>query len=123
MAGKKRNTPIGLEGDGHVLAEVSIGLHPYGAAIDSKGILWSTQQATGNIVSVDTNNNTAGEVIQIAGWTGSYGIAVDGQDRSSTKESRSRAIVPYRTSVASTGTLRAPSSGETQPGSTKRETS
>ncbi|MBW1870683.1 MAG: hypothetical protein JRJ19_01375 [Deltaproteobacteria bacterium] len=67
--------------DGHVLAEVAIGLHPYGAAIDSKGILWSCQQATGRIVSIDTNNNTAGDVIQIEGWSGSYGIAVDMKDR------------------------------------------
>ncbi len=63
--------------DGHVLAEVGVGLHPYGAAIDSWGVLWATQQATGKIVSVDTNNHTAGEVIQIADCSGSYGIAVD----------------------------------------------
>jgi len=67
--------------DGEVLAEVSIGLRPYGAAIDSGGILWATEQATGKITSVNTHNNTAGEVIQIEGWSGSYGIAVDMKDR------------------------------------------
>ncbi|RLB55852.1 MAG: hypothetical protein DRI34_09975 [Deltaproteobacteria bacterium] len=67
--------------DGHVLAEVSIGLHPYGAAIDSQGILWATQQNTGRLVSIDTNTNTAGQVIQIPNWDGSYGIAIDMQDR------------------------------------------
>jgi hypothetical protein len=67
--------------DGHVLAEVPIGLHPYGAAIDSKGILWSTQENSGKIVSIDTNSNSAGQVIQIQGWDGSYGIAIDMKDR------------------------------------------
>lgn len=68
--------------DGRVLIEVEVGLHPYGAAIDSNGILWATQQNTGRIVSVDTNTNTAGEVIQLDGSCGgSYGIAVDMENR------------------------------------------
>jgi sugar lactone lactonase YvrE len=66
--------------DGHVLVEVSIGLHPYGAAIDSHGILWSTQQNTGMVVSIDTNTNTAGDVIHMR-CAGSYGIAVDLENR------------------------------------------
>ena len=68
--------------DGRVLVEVGIGLHPYGAAIDSHGILWSTQQNTGRIVNINTNTNAAGDVIQMDGSCGgSYGIAVDQENR------------------------------------------
>ena len=40
-----------LDGDdGHVLTEVPVGIRPYGAAIDSNGMLWATENkaATGN---------------------------------------------------------------------------
>jgi streptogramin lyase len=68
--------------DGEVIGEIPIGLHPYGAAIDSHGILWATQQNTSRITSINTYTYEVGEVIQIGdGCRGSYGIAVDRNNR------------------------------------------
>jgi streptogramin lyase len=68
-------------GDGHVQVQVDIGLHPYGAAIDSRGQLWATDVNTGTITSIDTGTLAVGPVIKLTDWSGSYGIAVDGRDR------------------------------------------
>jgi len=81
-----------LDGDdGHVLTEVPVGIRPYGAAIDSNGMLWATENkaATGNawfdfgiLVSVNTLTGKAGNAVSL-GWTctGSYGIAIDQKSR------------------------------------------
>ncbi len=67
--------------DGRVLAQVEVGLQPYGAAIDSQGTLWATSVDTGTLTSIDTRTKAAGPVVRIAGCDGSYGIAIDGRDR------------------------------------------
>lgn len=71
--------------DGRVLAEVSVPLQPYGAAIDSQGILWTGGAGTGTIASIDTNdpnNPTPGPLIDLGTrCEGSYGIAVDANGR------------------------------------------
>jgi DNA-binding beta-propeller fold protein YncE len=91
MDGAKNNAWVGvfneqrfyqLSGqDGRVLAEVDVGLQPYGAAIDSRGVLWATSVDTATLTSIDTRTKVAGPVVSIAGCEGSYGIAIDGQDR------------------------------------------
>ena len=58
--------------------ELSVGIQPYGAAIDSKGILWATSLSTAQLVAVNTVTQSVGPVITLgASCTGSYGIAVD----------------------------------------------
>jgi DNA-binding beta-propeller fold protein YncE len=67
--------------DGRVLQTVDVPLHPYGAAIDSLGRVWTTQQNTGTISYIDTVTHTAGPIISLQGFSGSYGIAIDGKNR------------------------------------------
>jgi len=68
--------------DGHILATVDVGLKPYGAAIDSSGMLWSTEFNASTIVSISTMTNTANPVISLLPkCTGSYGIAIDQKNR------------------------------------------
>jgi hypothetical protein len=58
--------------------------HPYGAAIDSFGILWAPTEATGDLFYFDTNaaNPAApanqGVVTETLSGSGFYGISVDG---------------------------------------------
>lgn len=74
--------------DGEVLRNVNLGFTtrfgPYGAAIDSVGRLWVTEAGTGRIMSIDTETGARGR-IQTAmsrdGCRGSYGIAIDSEDR------------------------------------------
>lgn len=57
---------------------------PYGAAIDSRGTLWLAEVATGRVLSIDTRTGSLGRLIAAtgrSGCSGSYGIAVDRQDR------------------------------------------
>lgn len=67
--------------DGRVLETVDVPLHPYGAAIDSLGRVWTTQQNAGVISYIDTAAHSAGPLIQLQGFSGSYGIAVDAKNR------------------------------------------
>ncbi|MFW5920456.1 MAG: hypothetical protein ACOCUS_01350, partial [Polyangiales bacterium] len=74
--------------DGEILDNINLGVtrrfRPYGGAIDSVGRLWLTETATGRILAIDTE--TGSVVIERPaesrlGCSGSYGIAVDDEDR------------------------------------------
>jgi streptogramin lyase len=75
--------------DGSVMRSVRVGVHPYGAAISSDGLMWLADTASefltaGFIQSVDTRTGEAGRVLRAGGsdrCSGSYGIAVDEQGR------------------------------------------
>ncbi len=65
---------------GAKMVELAVGISPYGAAIDSKGVLWATSLGEGKaqIVALNTVTQSVGPVITLgASCTGSYGIAVD----------------------------------------------
>ncbi len=64
---------------------VDIGHQPYGAVIDSQGVVWSTSLGAGvmppsTLVGVDSTTGRAGDTIQ-SPWGGSYGIAADARGR------------------------------------------
>jgi streptogramin lyase len=87
---------VGLHGDsrvvqldpsnGEVLSQIAVpGFKPYGAAMDSHGLLWLVESLTGHILSIDTAAGTAGKSISAPapqkGCPSSYGIAVDPEGR------------------------------------------
>ena len=62
----------------------SLGFFPYGAAISGDGTLWLTEAATGRILSIDTRTGVVGRPRTARtrdGCSGSYGIAVDAENR------------------------------------------
>jgi len=74
--------------DGSILRNINLGFsqpfRPYGAAIDSTGMLWMTEAGTGRILSIDTSMGRVGVPTTVPsriGCRGSYGIAIDGSDR------------------------------------------
>ncbi len=73
--------------DGSILHRVPLGtrrFQPYGAAIAGDGTLWLTEAGSGRILSIDTTTGTVGTPRTARsrdGCSGSYGIAVDAEDR------------------------------------------
>ena len=73
---------------GRVVREISLrtqDFSPYGAAIASDGRLWIVEPFTGRIMSIDTRTGATGPVriaeSRAEGCRGSYGIAIDEDDR------------------------------------------
>jgi DNA-binding beta-propeller fold protein YncE len=90
MDGGKNNAWVGLYNgrrflqlagdDGRVLAQVDVPLTPYGAAIDSRGVLWATGVGNARLASIDVRTKAVAGPFTIQGCEGSYGIAIDSQD-------------------------------------------
>jgi len=72
--------------DGHVLEQVDLPIHPYGAVMTADRLLWVTSLGgvDDSIVSVDSVTSRVGTEVPIRshrGCKGGYGISVDGKAR------------------------------------------
>jgi hypothetical protein len=67
-----------------MLQQAGVDPHPYGAAIDSFGILWAPNEGSGNLFYIDTNAanpaaaSAQGMVSEPLGGGGFYGLSLDG---------------------------------------------